>query len=209
MIDDSNWFAKTSENMTEMVGKCTEFLTFHELKFNKNKCDRDEGDEYAKWKLPKWPNGEDIQPKMNAFAGVIASDVDQADDTVRSLTVLDLEDCDRITNALAVERVQWEQCVRELGEKPFANYLRITNFKRNLLQRFGEVVVEFDFIIAHRSELNLARIKDWKDAEKLFVEAAVVAARNSHQDSGYDASKSDAGSGSSGDNRHERRHGRG
>ena len=136
-----------------------------------------------------------------------ASDVDQADDTVHSLTVLDLEDCDRITDALAVERVQWEQCVRELGEKPFANYLRITNFKRNLLQRFGEVVVEFDFIIAHRSELNLTRIKDWRDAEKLFVEAAVVAARNNHQDSRYDASTSDAGSESSGDNRRERRHG--
>ena len=56
-----------------MVGKCTEFVTFHGLKFNKNKCeymvlnqgdDRDEGDEYAKWELPKWPNGEDIQPKI-------------------------------------------------------------------------------------------------------------------------------------------------
>ena len=72
MIDDSNWFTNTADEMTDMVADCNRFVTFHGLKFNKKKCeymalnqrdDREEGSEYEAWGLPKWPSGEGISPK--------------------------------------------------------------------------------------------------------------------------------------------------
>ena len=59
----------------------------------------------------------------------------------------------------------------ELGEKAIANYIcrRPMDFKR-----FGLVVEELEFIVAHRSKLKMSRVKAWKLTEKLFIEAAVV-----------------------------------
>jgi hypothetical protein len=128
-----------------------------------------------------------------ATALICTCDADggQADSAVKCITNLDLESCERIIDAIAVEREQWDKCTRELGEKPFANYIRMMNFRRNLqVERFELVVEEFDFIVAHRSELKLSKVKDWKIAEKLFIEAAVVVARTGAEDSGYDASAS-------------------
>lgn len=115
---------------------------------------------------------------------------------MKCITNLDLESCERIIDAIAVERAQWDKCTRELGERAFANYIRTMNFKRNLAQieRFELVVEEFDFIVAHRSELKLSKIKEWKVVEKLFIEAAVVVARTGAADSGCDhASSSSSG----------------
>ena len=39
MIDDSNWFTSTAQQMTRMVRDCDRFVNFHGLKFNKNKCE--------------------------------------------------------------------------------------------------------------------------------------------------------------------------
>ena len=52
------------------------------------------------------------------------------------------------------------------------------------------VVEEFEFIVAHRSELKLSKVKEWKLIEKLFIEAAVVAARVGVDDTAYEDSAS-------------------
>ena len=39
MIDDSNWFTSTAQQMARMVRDCDRFVNFHGLKFNKNKCE--------------------------------------------------------------------------------------------------------------------------------------------------------------------------
>ena len=136
-----------------------------------------------------------------ATALICSCDADggQADDVVRAITALDLEGCERITDAIATERAQWDRCTRELGEKPFATYIRMTNFKRSLaaLERFERVAEEFEFITAHRSELKLSKIKDWRVIERLIIEAAVVVARTNTDDSSYSASASDSGSNAS------------
>ena len=129
-----------------------------------------------------------------ATALICSCDADsgQADSAVRSVTALDLQGCERLIDAIATERTQWDKCTRELGEKPFANYIRTMNFKRNLamVARFGLVVEEFEFIVAHRSELKLSKVKEWKLIEKLFIEAAVVAARVGVDDTAYEDSAS-------------------
>ena len=84
-----------------------------------------------------------------ATALICTCDADggQADSAVKCITNLDLESCERIIDAIAVEREQWDKCTRELGERPFANYIRMMNFRRNLqVERFELVVEEFDFI---------------------------------------------------------------
>ena len=72
MIDDSNWFTNTVNEMTEMVADCDRFVTFHGLEFNKKKCEymaltqsdgRRSGSDYEAWELPIWPSGEEIEPK--------------------------------------------------------------------------------------------------------------------------------------------------
>ena len=52
-----------------------------------------------------------------ATALICSCDADggQADDVVRAITALDLEGCERITDAIATERAQWDRCTRELG----------------------------------------------------------------------------------------------
>ena len=72
MIDDSNWFTSTAQQMTRMVRDCDRFVNFHGLKFNKNKCKymairqsekvNEEGG-WESWELPLWPDGDDIIPK--------------------------------------------------------------------------------------------------------------------------------------------------
>ena len=72
MIDDSNWFTSTAQQMTRMVRDCDRFVNFHGLKFNKNKCEymaihqsekvNEEG-RWESWELPLWPDGDDIIPK--------------------------------------------------------------------------------------------------------------------------------------------------
>ena len=72
MIDDSNWFTSTAQQMTSMVGDCNKFVTFHGLKFNKHKCEymaihqsenvHEEG-KWESWELPLWPDGDNIIPK--------------------------------------------------------------------------------------------------------------------------------------------------
>ena len=72
MIDDSNWFTSTAQQMTRMVRDCDRFVNFHGLKFNKNKCEymaihqsekvNEEG-RWESWDLPLWPDGDDIIPK--------------------------------------------------------------------------------------------------------------------------------------------------
>jgi hypothetical protein len=72
MTDDGNWFTSTAQQMTSMVRDCNKFVTFHGLKFNKNKCEymaihqsenvNEEG-KWESWELPLWPDGDNIIPK--------------------------------------------------------------------------------------------------------------------------------------------------
>jgi ribonuclease HI len=69
MIDDSNWFATTSEDMTDTIARCHEFITYHGLSFNKGKCEylvlnqqqTHQGED--EFNLPTWPSGEQVEPK--------------------------------------------------------------------------------------------------------------------------------------------------
>ena len=72
MIDESNWFTSTAQQMTGMVRDCNKFVNFHGLKFNKDKCEYmaihqsekvDEEGRWESWELPLWPDGDDIIPK--------------------------------------------------------------------------------------------------------------------------------------------------
>jgi hypothetical protein len=119
---------------------------------------------------------------------------------VHNLFVMDFSECTRIIDALAIERRRWESAYRELGEAPLANFVRVDNFKSNIsvCGQFQETVQEFDFITAHRQEVKLSRIKEWGTVERLFVEAAVIAGRNSNHNRNIE-DDSNIGSGNSGD----------
>ena len=72
MIDDSNWFTSTAQQMTRMVRDCNRFVNFHWLQFNKHICEymaihqsekvNEEG-RWESWELPLWSDGDDIIPK--------------------------------------------------------------------------------------------------------------------------------------------------
>ena len=98
---------------------------------------------------------------------------------IRNLFVIDFSECQRIIDALALERRRWESAYRELGEAPLANFIRMENFKSNLgvCGKFKQTVQEFEFITAHRQEVKMSQIKEWGTVERLFVEAAVTAER--------------------------------
>ena len=92
---------------------------------------------------------------------------------------MDISECQRIIDALAVERRAWEAAYRELGEKPMATYMRIENFKSNIekCNQFSSTVQEFEFITSHRQDIRLSKIREWENVERLFVEAAIIANR--------------------------------
>ena len=119
---------------------------------------------------------------------------------IHNLFVMDFSECTRIIDALAIERRRWESAYRELGEAPFANFIRVDNFKSNIgvCGQFQETVQEFDFITAHRQEVKLSRIKEWGTVERLFVEAATIVGRNSTHSRDIEDDSS-IGSGSNGD----------
>ena len=47
----------------------------------------------------------------------------------RTLFEMDFTQCERIIDALAVERRRWDAAFRELGEKPMATFMRVDNFR--------------------------------------------------------------------------------
>ena len=62
-----------------MVRDCNKFVTFHGLKFNKNKCEHmaihqsenvNEGGKWESWELPLWPDGDNITPKARKLRKV-------------------------------------------------------------------------------------------------------------------------------------------
>ena len=75
---------------------------------------------------------------------------------------MDISECQRITDALAVERRAWEEAYRELGEKPMATYMRIENFKSNIKKcnQFSSTIQEFEFITSHRQDIRLSKIRE-------------------------------------------------
>ena len=72
MIDDSKLFTSTAQQMTSMVRDCNKFVTFHGLKFIKNKYEymtihqsenvNEEG-EWGSWELSLWSDGDNKIPK--------------------------------------------------------------------------------------------------------------------------------------------------
>ena len=98
---------------------------------------------------------------------------------IRNLFRMDCSECERMIDALAVERRLWEAAHRELGEKPMATYLRFENFKENIEQQtqFSSAMEAFEFITTHRQDIRLSKIQEWEGIEKLFIEAAVIAGR--------------------------------
>ena len=62
MIDDSNWFTSTAQQITRMVRDCDRFVNFHGLAIHQSEKVNEEGG-WEPWELPLWPDGDDIIPK--------------------------------------------------------------------------------------------------------------------------------------------------
>ena len=75
---------------------------------------------------------------------------------------MDISECQRIIDVLAIERRAWEVTYRELGEKPMATYMRIENFRSNIekCSQFSNTVQELEFIASHRQDTRLSKIRD-------------------------------------------------
>ena len=103
-IDASNWVTTNAKDMTKAARDCNKFVLFHGLKLNKKKCgymvinqqdNRREGSEYAAWKLPKWPSGDDIMPKARQVENKNRWDKEHKDiiDQLNTLTYILLKTC--------------------------------------------------------------------------------------------------------------------
>jgi hypothetical protein len=98
---------------------------------------------------------------------------------IQNLFEMDFTQCERIIDALAVERRRWDAAFRELGEKPMATFMRVENFKNsiNVCEQFASTIQAFEFITSHRQDVKISKIREWEAIERLFVEATIIANR--------------------------------
>ena len=98
---------------------------------------------------------------------------------IQNLFKMDFTECERIIDALAIERRRWDAAFRELGEKPMATFLRMDNFRENInkCEQFACTIQAFEFITSHRQDVKMSKIREWEAIERLFVEAAIIANR--------------------------------
>ena len=112
------------------------------------------------------------------------SDTTEVISAINDLSEMDLSECERIIDALAIETYSWDKCFRELGGLPYAIFVRMINFKNQINSVFPGIIREFDFITSHEKGLKMPRVKDWTVFERLFIRAAVASARSGNSDYG-------------------------
>ena len=76
--------------------------------------------------------------------------------------------CERITDALAIERRRWDATFRELDEKPMAIFMRVENFKNsiNVCEQFASTIQAFEFITSQRQDIKISKIREWEAIER-------------------------------------------
>ena len=89
------------------------------------------------------------------------SDTAEAISAINDLSAseMDLSECERIIDALAIERYSWDKCFRELGGPAYAIFVRMINFKNQIKSIFPGIIQEFEFITSHEKGLKMPRVK--------------------------------------------------